>query len=130
MEALLPIILQAAAPAIGSLLSGLAAWALLSVQNYVKSKTQNEAINQALAQICTLVETIVKELEQTLVPIYKQRSGSNKLFETEAEAIRRIALNKIKAQLPAAAAQMAGLAVNSLDDFIKSKIEQAVQEMK
>ena len=97
---------------------------------FIKTKTKNEAVNDAMAHISHTVETTVHELEQTLVPEAKKATQDGKLTSQEALGIKLTATNKVKAQLPKAMEKAAQGAVNSLNGIIGAKVEKAVLGLK
>ncbi len=130
MEAIIPILVNALLPAGGTILTALVSWGMVAVTKYVKTKTKNEAVNDAVSHICHTVETTVKEVEQKYVPKYKQLQAGGMHPADAAKQLKDIALERVKNQLPAAIAITANLAVNSVDGFIAAKIEKAVFDMK
>lgn len=134
---ILGMLTQALLPVGGTIITSLVSWGLLEFKNYVKTRSmaiddenQRAAANNAVSHICHTTETIVKDLEQTLVPTYKKLSADGKLTKEDGEAIKNIAVKRINEQIPAAIVETAKLVVNSVDELIASKIEKVIQEMK
>ena len=121
---------QALIPVGGAIITTLVSWGLLEAKNYIKSKTQNETVNDAVGHVCHTVETVVADLEQTVAAGYKNMNTDGKLTKDQATALKNIAMDRVKNQIPQAIADTAALAVNSLEELISSKIEKAVLEMK
>jgi len=130
MEALIPIVTNALIPGFGTILTALVFWGLFELTRYVKTKTKNEAVNDAVLHVCDTVETTVRELEQTLVPQIKKAAADGKISGEEARELKEVALRKVKDQIPEKIAKTAEMAVNSVDKLIRAKIENAVFELK
>jgi len=128
MSILTGILINTVAPIVGTLLSGLLGWGTVEAVKLVKTKTKNEAAAAAVGQVGELVQSVVDELNQTVVGDLKA-SGS-KLDKSTALQIKVNAVKRIKNQLPGAVARAAEAAVGPIDSYIKSKIEQAVGQSK
>jgi len=122
------LIISTLGPTILTLLSGLVSWGLIELTKYIRTKTKNEAVNDAVAHICHTVDTTVKELAQTTAAEYKNSDGS--LSKDAAIRLKFLAIKKVKNQVPDAIMMTAGIAVNSVNQLISAKIEKAVFEMK
>lgn len=129
IEMLIPIFVDTILPAGGILVTGLVSWGLIRLNKYIKTKTGNEIVNNAMAHITHTVNTTVRELEQTLVPEIKKSLKDGKLTSVEAGKLRDIAIAKVKAQLPKNVEKAAYGAVNSLTSIIGAKIEGAVLDL-
>jgi len=130
MEFLIPIFMNAVLPVAGTVVTGLVSWGLFELNKFIKTKTKNEAVHDAMAHISHTVETSVHELEQTLVPETKEALKDGKLTSEEAVKIKEIAINKVRAQLPKKMEKAAQSAVNSLNGIIGAKVEKAVLGLK
>ena len=130
MEFLLPVFLNAVLPLAGALVSGLISWGAAAAVKYVRQKTQNEAIHDAMGHVAMTVETVVKEIEQTLAVKIKGMAADGKLSEDEATALKQIAVDKVREQVPPAMQEIAAQGTASLERFIDSKIEAAVGDLK
>ncbi|MBW2606120.1 MAG: hypothetical protein JRD05_00645 [Deltaproteobacteria bacterium] len=115
-------------PTIITMLSGLFSWGMVELTKYIRTKTKNEAINDAVSHICHTVDTTVKEIAQTTAKEYKKSRG--KLSFEATQRLKALAVSKVKAQIPAAINKIAGMAVNDVGNFIEAKIEKAVLELK
>ena len=118
MEVLLPIIATIATALVPILLNAGA--------RYLKTKTDNEKVHAALDQFNDLVYTTVMELEQTV----RVALSDGKLTQEEKDKIKAIAMSKVKGQLPEFMGNQLKTVVHDLDDYISSKIEAYVSEMK
>ena len=130
MEGFAAIFINTLAPVFGTVLSGLASWGLIELSKYVRTKTKNEAINEAISHVCHTVDTTVTDLAQTTVKELKAASAGGKLTLTDAQRVRATAIARIKSQVPAAIQKTAAKGVTSLSDMIEAKIEKAVLELK
>lgn len=129
LEMLIPIFVNAVLPAGGALVMGLVSFGLVRLNKYIKTKTGNEIVNDAMSHISHTVNTTVRELEQTIVPEVKKALKDGKLTPVEAGKLKDIAIAKVKAQLPKNIEKAAYSAVNSLTSIIGAKIEGAVLDL-
>ncbi|MFH2064970.1 MAG: hypothetical protein ABIK15_07225 [Pseudomonadota bacterium] len=134
---ILGMLTQALLPVGGTIISSLVSWGLLEFKNYIKTRSmaiedenRREAANDAVSHICHTAETIVKDLEQTVAKAYKAMNADGKLTKDQQNALKNIAISRVKTQVPAALLETAQLVVNSVNELIASKIEKAVLEMK
>jgi len=131
MESILTsMAIQILAPIAVSVASALIIWLLGEAGRWVRTKTQNEKVINAMDRLTCTAATTVAELEQALVPALKARTEDGKLTARERGQLQRLALEKIKTRLTPAIQQQAGLAIADLDSFLQAKIEQAVLQMK
>lgn len=129
LEMLIPIFVNAVLPVAGTIITGLISWGLIELSKYLKTKTKNEVVNNAMAHISHTVNTTVKEIEQTIVPEIKAALRDGKLTSAEARKLKDIAIAKVKAQLPKDIKKAAYGAVNSLTSIIGAKVEGAVFDL-
>lgn len=114
------------APVAGTVLTGLVSWGVFEITKFFRTKTKNEAVNDAIDHVCNAVETTVADLNQTMVNGLKQASADGKLSQGEIFKLRELSLHKIQKQIPAAMQKTAEFAVTSFNDFVVSKIEHEV----
>ena len=121
-EKMMAILVPAGVAVVGSLI----AWGLKELNGYIRSKTKNEAINNAMGQISEITLSVVNDLEKTA----RKAAEDGKLTPEEADELRRMAIAKVKTMAPTAitVANKAGMAY--MDDFIGGKVEQMVQVSK
>jgi hypothetical protein len=122
MEVYLPIILTTAS----TLVVMLVGWGLKLLGAYIAAKTKNEALATAFNTFSEIVDTTVKELDQT----FKKAAADGKFTEEEKVEIKNLALDKVNTQLPDYLKTQLGNAVNDLETFVDSKIEATVRDMK
>lgn len=130
MESFLISLGGALAPTIATIVAGLVSWMAVEATKYVRAKTRSGAANDAVSHICNTVETVVANLNQTMVPALQEATKDGKLTKANGEILKTIAVQAIQSQIPAAVERSAKLAVNSVNDLISAKIEQAVGKQK
>lgn len=113
-----------------TLLTPLVSWGLYEAVKYIRSKTNNEAINNALTRISHTVETVVAGLTQTMAAELRALTEDGKLTKEDGESLKKLAIQAVKDQVPFAVKQIALLGITNLNDFISTKIEQAVLNQK
>lgn len=114
------------APVLGTILTGLVSWGVVELTKFVRTKTKNEAVNDAVTHICYTIETTVSALNQTMVQGLKKASVDGKLTQEETNKLKTLAMVKVQALIPEVMQKTAELAVTSFNDFVVSKIEQEV----
>ena len=119
-------LLQILAPIIVSVVGILVSWGLAEISMYIRNKTKNENALKAMEDISALIRTTVSEVGQT----FEKSSADGKITREEGVAMRNIAINQVKAQIPPMVQKHALLAVNNLNDFIASRIEREVVKLK
>ena len=130
MEAFFAVFVGSLAPVLGTIMTGLVSWGAIEATKYVRTKTKNEAANDAISHICHTVKTTVAGLNQTMVPALQAAAADGKLTKADGEMLKNAAVQQVKYQIPAEVEKSAKLAVNSVNDLIDAKIEQAVGEQK
>jgi len=130
MDFLLPMLSQIFLPAAGTIVATLASVGLARANKWVRQKTDNEAVDAAMTRITRTAETVVAELNQTVVPGVIEAAADGKISGNEARNLRNIALGTVKQRLPAATLDVARTATNSLTELLASKVEQAVLNQK
>jgi len=118
------------APVAATLLSALASWGMYELAKFVRTKTKNEAANDAVTHITETANTTVEELEQTLVPAFKEAASDGKLSKEDRAKLKDLAVRKVNSQIPDKMNKLASQIVNSVDRFIRAKIEKAVLDLK
>jgi hypothetical protein len=105
-------------------------WLAVRLSQFVAAKTGSVTAATAVLKLNEIITTVVTELEQTMVAAAKARVGGGRLNQADIDAIRRAALDKIKAYLGpegvALVARAFGLGSTDLNNFLSSKIEAAV----
>lgn len=125
-ETLLATVVPILLPGAGTLVSVLASLVLVWVKKYVKTKTDNILVENALTRISNTTETVVASLGQTVAQSLKEAAVDGKLTKDDAAALRDKAYTSVMALLPEVLKQQATLGVADLNQLIFAKIEQAV----
>jgi 23S rRNA maturation-related 3'-5' exoribonuclease YhaM len=123
------ILITIAAPVVVSILTGLVGWGFVLLRTYIKTKTDSVIINDALERVTNTAETVVRDLEQTVVPYYVRENKGGKLTHEQQDALKKMAIRKVTDQIPEAL-DIAGSVMASVKDLIDSKIESAVLGLK
>jgi hypothetical protein len=124
------LLLKVVIPGIAALASSVLSFVGLETARWIRTKTKNEKINDALTHITETTKTVVSELKQTTADKWKEMSEDGKLTEEDAIALKNAAIEKIKSQTPALISKTAKLGVTSIDEFISGKIEQVILDQK
>ena len=125
-ETLLATVVPILLPGACTLVSVLASLVLVWVKKYVKTKTDNILVENALTRISNTTETVVASLGQTVAQSLKEAAVDGKLTKDEAAELRDKAYASVMALLPEVLKQQATLGVADLNQLIFAKIEQAV----
>jgi hypothetical protein len=122
--------LQVAAPVLMAALS----WAAAKLATLIRSKVDNEYLRGALVRLDDAVLTAVKELQQTVVAEVKAASADGKIDDAERKRIKDTALANVKSYLGpkvlAVLAELLGLSGGTLEQFLGSRIEAAVHDLR
>lgn len=130
MEEFFALFVNSFAPVLGTAMTVLVSWGTIELTRYVRSKTKNETANAGVKRICDMARTTVAELNQTLVPAMRKVAADGKLTQADAAYLKKLALEKVKKQIPIAIEQAANLAVNSISALAEAEIEKAIGETK
>lgn len=119
------------APLVVTLLGLLGSWLVLEL----KKRVSNARALDVLNKIASLTETVVLDLEQTVISSIRDAAADGTITRLEAEQAKIIALAKVKAYLgPKGKAEaMAAFGFkddSDLDAFIGSHVEAAVAKAK
>jgi hypothetical protein len=130
MSEVLWMALQAAAP----VLVAAATVAAAKLASYIGSKVQNEYLRGALTRLDDAVLVAVKELQQTVVAELKAAAENGKLDETARKRVKDAALANVKSYIGpkglSAIADVLGLSNEMLEQFVRSRIEAAVHDVR
>ena len=113
------LLIAALIPTFGTILSGLASWAMIELSKYIRTKTKNEMVTGAVEVLTSTTSNVVHDLQQSVVEGMKAASADGKLSKEDMVMIKDNALAKVKAQIPAEVAKTATKAMVSIDDFVK-----------
>ena len=110
------------------------AWLGGRVGELVQAKVGNEALRGVLLRLQDAVVTAVKDLEQTIVADAKAAASDGRISREEARRIKDKAVRQVKSYLgPTGLKQLGevlGLWELSVEDFIGSKVEASVLDLK
>lgn len=95
-----------------------------------EDKLKNELIASAIERVTRTAETVVDQLNQTVVAKLKAAASDGKLTSDDALSIKKTAIDTVKMQLTEGIKENAALGINDLTSFIESKVEQAVGKLK
>lgn len=124
------LVAQVLVPAALSVVSSVVSWVGFEIAKYVRTKTKNEKINNALAAVTDTVESVVAELDETVVRELKKASSDGRISSGDALKIKTEAVESVKKQLPGVVKSAVSMSAETLDLFIKTRIERAVSEKK
>ena len=122
MEQVLPVILTTAS----GLVVLIVGWGVKILGAYIANKTKNENLIVAFDTLAEIIDTTVKDLEQT----FKAAAADGKFTDDEKRVIKAKALGMVDKQLPEFVKSQIAVGVNDLQGYVDSKIEAIVLEMK
>jgi len=77
--------------------------AILVVGGYgimlLNKKLKNEQVKHALSQLSIITKSVVENLNQTMVPMFKEKAADGKLSQEDIQALKNKALVMIKSQM-------------------------------
>lgn len=117
-------------PPVLGLIVALLTWLLAEAANYVRKRTGNEIVNNAITRLCSMTETVVAELNQEFVDTLRKKTEDGRLSIEDRMELRQTALNRIRNRLAPEVLKIAAKGLADLDGFIGSRIERAVREQK
>jgi len=117
-EQLMAVIVPALVSVIGLLMS----WGLAELTRFIRTKTKSQAVSSAMEQVGEITWNTVNEIEKSV----RKSTEDGALTPAEARELKAIALARIKGQLPKTVQAAVKAGVNSLDDFLAGKVEEAV----
>lgn len=124
-------------PALANLLLALLSALVVAGISYVIRSLQAQKENRGLALLVTAldtgrqqVETIVAQLQQTVVDQLKAKSQDGKLTPDEIQEIRKLAWEEFQKTMPKALAEVLRAAVGDLEAWVAAEVERAVTQQK
>lgn len=109
-------------------------WLGAAGARWIQAQTGNTKLAQAMLRLADTINTVVAEVEQTVVPEMRSRAASGKLGAADMAAIKQVAVNKVKQYLGDNGLNILSsylkLDETGTLDFIAGKIEAAVLTMK
>lgn len=100
----------------------------------IKAKVDNEHLRAALLRLDNAVVTAVKDLEQTLAKELRALARDGELTRDDRRRLKETAVRHVKRYLGASGLKELGRVLDlwelSIEDFIGSKVEATVHDMK
>ena len=122
MDTLLTALAPQLATVAGVILLGLASWGIA----ILKSKIKFEAGSLALDEVDRVVQTVVGNINQTVVGELKAMSADGLWTDEEKAKAKRVALNEVHTLLSTEVTASANKIVTDLGDYVAKKIEEQV----
>lgn len=113
--------------ALGTILTGLAAWAVSAFTKWINSKISDQKCAKYLSTVMELTTTAVCEVYQTYVETIKTEGKFDK--EAQEKALE-ICLLKIKSKCAPEILDYIGYNFGNVTDYLKSLIESAIYRLK
>jgi polyhydroxyalkanoate synthesis regulator phasin len=66
----------------------LLSWASMSIKKWLSAKIESEALESTMLRLHAVVETAVRNVAQTAVPVVKEAAGNGKISKDEAKKLR------------------------------------------
>jgi hypothetical protein len=117
-------------PIAWTFLTTLGGWVLAEAGRWLRRRTRSDAAVWALERITQTAATVVADIEQRVVPLYREAAADGRLDKSDQAELRRHAIARIKTILGPEVQKQARVAVADLDALILSKIEAAVRARK
>lgn len=122
MEEFVREVMEIVAPALTTVVGLLVAWGLAELRKFLKTKTDNETVTQAFDQLSNVVQTTVVSLNQT----FSRALADGKLSDPEKAEIKKMAVERVKSQIPKVTKKVLVRAITDLERHIDDQIETAV----
>lgn len=122
MEELTQQITAIIVPAVIAAVGSLVALGVNELKKWIRSKTESEGINTAMNQISEITLSVVNEIEQDARKLVK----NGKLTVPEAMKLKKLAIKRVREQLPKTVELSARAGVNELNKHIAGKVEEMV----
>lgn len=112
-------------------------WASVKLAQFIKAKVDNERLEGILLRLDDAIMTVVRDVEMTVVKEIKAANADGVITAEEKASIKRVAIATLKEYLGlqgltllAKVLGFSGLEDERVDNFLYSKIEAAVHDMK
>jgi hypothetical protein len=113
-----------------TVVSGLLAWGAAEFSRWIRTKTSNEKILQALDNASALVESTVNEANVTLMAGVREAAQDGVISKEEALKVKNKVLSQVKDNLPPKATALIVANLGDLDLYLGGQIEKKVVEAK
>jgi len=108
--------------------------AILAVGGYgitlLNKKLKNEQIRQSLSQLSIITKSVVEDLNQTMVPMLKEKAADGKLSQVDIQSLQDMALAMIKSQMQDELLDLLSKNTIDVDQRISTEIESQVFQAK
>lgn len=119
--------LQILLAGLGTIVTGLCAWAVTAFTKWMSTKTKDAKFNKFICTIMELTMNAVKEVMQTYVDTLKKEGKFDK--EAQEKALE-MCLTKIKSQLAPDMLDFIGENFGDVTNYLKSLIESTIFNLK
>jgi hypothetical protein len=126
VETILAQIMTIVLPVLVTSIGVLITWGLNEGRKWVKTKSDNEAIDTAFNQLNLITTGVVKAAEQSI----KEAAADGKITTAEAYKIKTMVVAEIRNQLPKSTEKILTGIADNINGMIDSKVEEAVFDLK
>lgn len=112
---------------IGTIGSGLAAWLVVVITNWLNSKIKDKKLAKIATDIFTLIMTVVQRTYQVYVEALKAR---NAFGTQEQQNAKDAAINEIKQQLTVEQKEYIASISTNIEEWIGMQIEAVIYQLK
>lgn len=118
------------APMIVTLVGLLLTWALTEAIRWLRERTKDTLLGRAVDAVETLVDTVVKELQQTVVEDLKAAAADGKLTPDEIRMVKDKAVGYVMSKIPQALRTILEAYLGPLEEYVSARIEARIYELK
>ena len=113
-------------PAAVSVVAAACTWLCVAIKQHIERSIKTKNIRNALFHLDATIQTVIAEMEQTVRPML----SDGKLSKEEAQKIKEMAIERVKAILDKNAKEILMAMVDDFSGLIGSKIEKEIHEEK
>lgn len=113
-------------PIVGTIVVALVGWGLTELTRWIRAKTGNERLANAMDQLGMAVMVSVRELEQTARPLL----SDGKLTDSEKARLKAKAIETVRSRLTPAMTKELKKNLVDLNEWIGGQVEAEVMTMK
>jgi len=118
VDQLMAIVLPAGLSAVSIILT----WLLYELRNWVKKKTDSQALDDSLAVLGQVIQNTVTQINETV----KEAAADGVVSHAEAVQLKSMAIERISRQIPPGTKKILQAGIDNLDDFVSGQIEVAL----
>lgn len=118
------------APALVTLVLLLVGWAVGEGIRYLRERVKDTVFARAFGVLETTIDTIVKDLQNTLAEDFKNAAADGKLTREELNIIKDKAVALVMAQVPVTLQRILEAYLGPLTQYVASRIEARMYELK